>query len=264
MAGLSIIVITLNEESNIGPCLESVRWADDIIVLDSGSTDRTKEIAKKFTRRVFSVKWEGYGGTRNLGLERAKREWVLWLDADERVTPELGREIQEIVGGKGTAASGYAMARRAYFLGKWIRHCGWYPGRVTRLFKKSGARFTSTRVHEGVTLPGIVLPMHNDIVHLTDPDLDHYFRKFNRYTMLAAWEMHEAGRKASLFDLFIRPPFAFIKMYFLRLGFLDGLHGLVLCVLSSAYVFVKYAKLWDLSRRGPAGERPSDPTGAQR
>lgn len=248
MATLSVITITLNEETNIGPCLESVRWADEIIVLDSGSTDRTVSIAERYTKRIFPVKWEGFGQTRNLGLKHAQGEWILWLDADERVTPELAREIQDILIRNESAVSGYAIARRAYFLGKWIRHCGWYPARVTRLFRKTRATFTTTRVHEGIAIEGPVRPSQNDIVHLTDPDLEHYFNKFNKYTTLAAEELLEAGRRASLFDLFIRPPFTFVKMFVLRLGLLDGLHGFILCVLSSAYVFVKYAKLWQLQR----------------
>ena len=256
MATLSVITITLNEESNIGPCLESVRWADEIIVLDSGSTDRTVAIAQRYTKRVHRVTWEGYGPTRNRGLARAHGEWILWLDADERITPDLGREIQEILERNDPAVSGYAIPRRAYFLGKWIRHCGWYPGRVTRLFRKSESSFTTARVHEGITIRGVILSSQNDMVHLTDPDLDRYFNKFNRYTTLAAEEMRDAGREASVLDLFVRPPFTFVKMYIIRLGFLDGLHGFILCVLSSAYVFVKYAKLWHI-RRGEGRSRAS-------
>jgi glycosyltransferase involved in cell wall biosynthesis len=248
MATLSVITITLNEERNIEACLESVRWADEIIVLDSGSTDRTVQLARRFTKKVFSVKWKGYGANRNIGLDRAKCEWVLWLDADERVTPELSEEIQEILRRDDPEIAGYAVARRAYFLGRWIRHCGWYPSRVTRVFRRAKARFTENLVHEELRVNGTIVPSRHDLVHYTDPDLQHYFQKFNLYTSLAARDMHAAGRRFSLVALLVRPPFTFIKMYLLRLGVLDGLQGFVLCVLSSAYVFVKYAKLWELTK----------------
>jgi glycosyltransferase involved in cell wall biosynthesis len=248
MATLSVIVITKNEEGNIGPCLETVRWAQEILVLDSGSTDRTLEIARNYTKDVITVEWNGFGQTRNLGLERATGEWILWLDADERVTSEFAEEIRDVLRRNDPAVAGYAVARRAYFLGRWIKHCGWYPARVTRLFRKAGAAFTTTRVHEGVAVRGRIVHAKHDIIHLTDPDLHHYFSKFNRYTSLAAEDMRGAGRRSTAFDLFVRPPFTFMKMYLFRRGFLDGLHGFVLCVVSSAYVFVKYAKLWDLTR----------------
>lgn len=252
MGILSVVVLTLNEEANIGPCLESVRWADELLVLDSGSTDRTQAIARDYTPHILQVEWKGYGGTRNLGLDRARGDWILWLDADERVPEELGREIRAVVAGGGTDAAAYDVARRAYFLGKWIRHCGWYPGRVTRLFRRGSARFNDARVHEQLVVEGRVEPLRNDLLHYTDPDLEHYFRKFNRYTTLAAEELHAAGRKAGAWDLSVRPLFAFLKMYLLRLGVLDGLHGFILCVLSAAYVFTKYAKLWERTRAGGA------------
>jgi glycosyltransferase involved in cell wall biosynthesis len=248
MATVSVITITLNEERNIEACLQSVRWADEIIVLDSGSTDRTLELAKRFTSRVERVEWKGYGGTRNMGLDRASGDWILWLDADERVTDELAAEIQEILRTDDPAIAGYAVARRAYFLGRWIRHCGWYPSRVIRLFRRSKGRFTESRVHEELRVDGGVSNSRGDLVHYTDPDLHHYFEKFNRYTTLAAEDMKAAGRHCSLYDLLVRPSFTFVKMYLLRLGVLDGMAGFVLCVCSSAYVFTKYAKLWELTR----------------
>ena len=248
MARLSVITITLNEEQNIEACLESVRWADEIIVLDSGSTDRTVQLARRFTKNVFSVQWRGYGGTRNIGLDRATGEWILWLDADERVSPELADEIRVILREDTPGIAGYAVARRAFFLGRWIRHCGWYPSRVTRVFRKSRGRFSENLVHEELRVDGPVVPSRHDLIHHTDPDLHHYFQKFNLYTSLAAQDMHAAGRRFSLLGLLVRPPFTFIKMYLLRLGFLDGMQGFVLCALSSAYVFAKYAKLWELTK----------------
>jgi glycosyltransferase involved in cell wall biosynthesis len=245
---LTVVTLTLNEERNIEACLEGVRWADQIIVVDSGSTDRTVDLARRFTQEVLSVSWKGYGHARNLALQHAAGDWVLWLDADERVPPELSAEIREIIHNREAAYDGYEVARRAYFLGKWIRHAGWYPARVTRLFRLGSAHFSETRVHERLLFTGSVGRLHHDLLHYTDDGLEQYFMKFNRYTTLAAQDMHAAGKRAGLLDLLARPPFMFMKMYVARLGFLDGLHGFLLSCLSSGYVFVKYAKLWELSR----------------
>jgi glycosyltransferase involved in cell wall biosynthesis len=256
MSRLSVLVLTLNEERNIVECLESVRWADEIVVVDSGSTDRTVELAGAFTEKVYQIEWKGYGATRNLALDRTSGDWILWLDADERVQPDLAAEIRAILALPDVRVSGFRVARRAYFLGRWIRHCGWYPSRVTRLFRRDRGRFTETSVHERLILDGPVADTRNDLIHLTDPELSHYFTKFNRYTSLAAHDLQEEGRKFGLPDLLGRPAFVFFKMYLLKRGFLDGMQGFILCVLSSAYVFTKYAKLWELQRaqQGTKGE----------
>jgi glycosyltransferase involved in cell wall biosynthesis len=249
MARLTVITITLNEERNIADCLTSVRWADEILVVDSGSTDRTVELARTFTDKVMLIPWAGYGAARNQAILQATSDWVLWLDADERVTPELAAEIRDILRDDPAGVDGYAIARRAYFLGRWICHSGWYPGHVVRLFRKGTARFSESRVHEQLQISGKVRTTRHDLLHFTDPDLEHYLAKFNRYTSLAADDMVAAGRRFSIFDLLVRPPFQLVKMYILRRGFLDGIHGLILAVLSSTYVFTKYAKLWERSRR---------------
>lgn len=243
---LSVIVITRNEGRNIGECLKSVEWADQIVVVDSGSTDRTVELARQFTPHVFQHSWLGYGEAKNFALDHCTCDWVLWLDADERVTPELAEEICSIITRRGKQA-GYEVARRAYFIGKWIRHCGWYPGYVTRLFRRTGAHFSTARVHEGLLINGSIGRLQHDLLHFTDKNLFHYFKKFNRYTSLAAEDLAESERPFSLWDLLVRPAFLFFKMYFLRRGFLDGMHGFVLSLLSAAYVFVKYAKTWELT-----------------
>ena len=245
-ATLTVITLTRDEERNIVACLESAAWADEIIVLDSGSTDRTVELARRFTPNVAVLPWRGYGAARNEALERSHSGWILWLDADERVTGELAAEIRGILEKDDPAVAGYEIARRAYFCGKWIKHAGWYPSRVVRLFRRERARFSETRVHEQLVITGALSRTRHDLIHYTDPDLQHYFTKFNSYTSLAARDMFEAGRRFSVGDLIFRPLFQFFKMYVLRLGFLDGIHGFVLCVASSAYVFTKYAKLWEL------------------
>lgn len=258
MKRLTVITLTLNEAHNIGPCLESVRWADEILVIDSGSTDGTIGAARAYTDGIHTITWKGYGAARNFALEKATGDWILWLDADERVTPELAEEIRGVLRNDPADADAYAIARRAYFLGRWIRHSGWYPGRVTRLFRRGKGRFSETRVHEQLQVDGTTVVARHDLLHLTDPDLVHYLQKFNRYTTLAAQDMAAAGRRFAYRDVTIRPAFQFVKMYVLRRGFLDGLEGFVLAVLSSAYVFTKYAKLFELTR-GP-GARPGPPT----
>jgi glycosyltransferase involved in cell wall biosynthesis len=245
---LSVITLTRNEEANIADCLDSVRWADERIVVDSGSTDNTVSIARDHHATVLRIAWEGYGRTKNIALQQTVGEWILWLDADERVTPELAEEIKAVLRSNDVRFSGYCVARRAYFLGRWIRHCGWYPSPVIRLFRRGKGRFSEQLVHEGLLIDGRVGRLNNDLIHLTDPNLEHYFEKFNRYTTLSAEEMHRTERRSSLYDLLVRPLFTFFRMYVLRVGFLDGLEGLTLCVLSSAYVFTKYAKLWQMER----------------
>ncbi len=243
---LTVIIITLNEEQNISECLSGVMWADEIIVADSFSTDKTVEIAKTFTDKVIQFEWKGYSAAKNYALQLAQNNWVLSLDADERVTPELSIEIQSILESAGGSFDGYEIARRAYFLGKWIKHCGWYPGYTTRLFKKNMGSFNSSLVHERLDLKGKLGRLKNDLLHYTDRNIFQYFEKFNRYTTLAAGEMAGKGKKFRITDLIFRPLFTFGKMYFIRSGWLDGLHGLILSVFSATYVFTKYAKLWEL------------------
>jgi len=250
MTPLSVIVIALNEERNLAECLEGVRWADEIILVDSGSKDATVKIAAQFEAKVFVQPWKGFAEAKTFAVSKSRNNWILWLDADERVPRELATEIQRLLGGPALKAA-YSVARRAYFLGRWMRHSGWYPGRVARLFDKNFAKFSSAAVHEGLEVRGEVGELHNDLLHFTDPNLYHYVRKFNRYTSLAGEESFKAGKRFRLLDVLLRPPWLFFKMYFLRLGFLDGIQGLILALLSSAYVFTKYAKLWEAWTAAP-------------
>ena len=245
MSSLSVILITLNEEENIVPCLESVRWADEIIVVDSQSTDRTAELARRFTEKIIISEWRGFSHNKKLALAQATCEWVLWIDADERVTPELRQEIQAVIA-RNPLQDGFEIARKAYFLGRWIKHCGWYPGYVLRLFRRLKARFNDNLVHEGLELDGPRGRLKHALLHFTDNTLDHYLWKFNRYTSLAATELAQKKRKSGFLTIFFRSLHAFVKMYVFKLGFLDGVQGLILCLLSANYVAMKYAKLWEI------------------
>jgi glycosyltransferase involved in cell wall biosynthesis len=247
MPELSVLVLAKNEAHNIDACLESVRWADEIVVVDTGSSDETVEKARKWTPKVFVTKWQGFAGTKNWGLRHVTGDWVLWLDADERVTPELAAEIQtELLH---TPWEGYEIPRKANFLGHWILHGGWYPGYVLRLVRRKWAHFEAFRVHEGLRRPPRVGRLKHPLLHFTDPTLEHYLTKFNRYTTLAAEDLQEKGRRFHLSDLLVRPVHLFVKMYILKAGFLDGFAGFLLAQLSAFYVFTKYAKLFELQAR---------------
>ena len=249
MATISAIVITKNEAKNIAGCLESLSCADEIVVVDSGSEDGTVEIAKGFTDRVFVVEWKGYALTRQYALERAAGEWVLWLDADERLTPELASAVRRVVD-EDAPFAGYRMPRKAYFLGRWMKHGGWYPGYVVRLFRREKARFNALRVHEKLIVDGAVETLREPILHYTDDSIAYYFEKFNAYTSLAAQDLVDRNRKVSVLGLLFRPVHMFVKMYLLRRGFLDGMEGFLLAIFSATYVFTKYAKVWELRRKG--------------
>lgn len=245
MTPVSVIVITRNEERNIRECLASARWADEIVVVDSGSTDGTVAAAREFTPKVLERSWEGYAESKNVALGQVRNPWVFWLDADERITPELAQEIEMTVSGS-PAHAAFTVPRKAYFLGRWIRHAGWYPGRVVRLFRKDRAGFSADRVHERLIVNGSIGALRSDLLHFTDPTLEHYFAKFNRYTGLAAEDLAATGRRPSVFRMITNPLWTFLRMYVVRRGFLDGIPGLILCVLSAGYVFTKYAKFWEL------------------
>lgn len=247
---LSSIIIAKDEEHNIQRCIKSQQEIiDDIVVLvDSRTTDRTFELASLLPNvNVEEVEWKGYGAAKNYALSKTKYDWVLWIDADEELTKELKNELQEFKT-KEPRFKSYEISRRAFFIGKWIKHSGWYPSRVTRLFNKNYASFNEKAVHENLIVEGATGTLKNDLNHYTDPSIEHYFRKFNNYTTLAAKDLFESGRAATLSDIIIRPVFLFVKMYIFKRGFLDGLHGIMLAVFSSVYVFTKYCKLWELNR----------------
>ncbi len=248
MPKISAVVITLNEEKNIERCLRSLDFVDEIIVMDSHSTDETPEIAKKFGAKIFEVDWEGFGKTKELARQKASCSWVLSIDADEEITPKLKEEILQAV--KNNFYAGYFITRKSNFLGKWIGHSGWYPDYVLRLFQKESGKFDDSLVHEQVRVQGEMGYLKNPLQHYTYPNLKHYFNKLRRYTSLSAQQLHQRKVRAYPWDLIFRPPATFIKMYLIKLGFLDGWQGFVLAVLSSYQVLLKYLKLMALNMRG--------------
>jgi len=245
---LSVTVITLNEENEIGDCLESVSWADEIVVVDSGSSDRTVEIAKKFTDKVVYHPWAGYAAQKNWAMEQASHPWILSLDADERVSPELREEIERLLESSPRSV-GYRVPRKNFFLGRWIRHGGWSPDYVLRLFRRDSGRFAERKVHESVTVQGEIGMLQSPLAHYTYRSMADYFQRMDRYSTLAAEEMFEAGKRANFIDLLLRPCGTFLKMFLLRQGFRDGMDGFLLGRLYSIYTFAKYAKLYKMGRR---------------
>ncbi len=246
---LSVVMISKNEEGNIVRSLESVKWADEIILIDSQSEDRTVEIARELGAKVFSPEWKGYGPAKMEGVNRASHDWILSIDADEVVSPELAAEIKKIIAGNSEQV-GYYVPRITMFLGRWIKHCGWYPDYVLRLFRKSHGNFDGAVVHEKVVVDGPTAHMTSELLHYSYVNLDDYFEKFNRYTTMGAEEAYRKGAAAGWFDLVVKPPVAFIKHFISKQGFRDGLEGFLISVLSSIAVMVKYAKLREMHKTG--------------
>jgi len=245
--GLSVFIIALNEEASLQACLESVAWADEVVVCDSGSMDKTVELCRAFGAKVFVDEWQGFAGHKNLCLERASFPWAFSLDADERVTPELRGEIEEILVHDGPF-DGYFVPRRNFFLGRWIRRCGWYPDYTLRLFRRGKGRFKPRAVHEAAEVEGTVGYLRGPLLHYTYTSLSEYLQRMDRYSSLAAEELLRLGRRFSLPGLLLHPPLTFLKMFVLQKGFLEGTIGFLLSSLYAYYTFAKYAKLWELER----------------
>ena len=250
MEKLSVTIITYNEAQRIRPCLESIKWADEIIVIDSLSTDDTVKICLEYTSHVICHPWLGYGPQKNFALSKVQNEWVLSIDADERVSTELRKEIETVLSQK-VRCAGYFMPRKSFFLGKWVRYGGWYPDYNLRLFRKTEGRFKDRMVHECLEIQGNAGYFKGPLEHDTYRSLEEYLERMQRYSTLEAQEMKKEGRAASGFDLIFRPPFTFLKMYILQQGFREGWRGFILAGLYSMYTFSKYAKLWEMEAERP-------------
>jgi (heptosyl)LPS beta-1,4-glucosyltransferase len=242
MPQLSVTVVALNQEAHIGPCLASVSFADEIVLVDTWSTDRTVEEARAYTDRIFSTAWQGFARTKNFALDQVRGEWVLSLDTDERVPPALREEIMAVVRADGPLA-GYRVPRQNYFGGRWIRHLGWYPDYTLRLFRRGQGRFRDREVHEEVEVTGPVGTLTAPLEHYSYRNLQEYAARQDRYARLAAKEMARQGRRPVPGELLWRPFLTFIKLYVIRGGFLDGTLGFNLSWQGSRYNFLKYSYL---------------------
>lgn len=253
MPELSVAVITLNEEERIRACLESVVWADELVVVDSGSSDKTVEIAREFTDRVLFHAWEGYGAQKNFALAQCRGRWVLSLDADEQVSDGLREEIQDVLA-EDASVAGFFIPRQNFFQGRWIRHGGFYPDYQLRLIRRGRGAFTATAVHESARVDGPTAWLRAPLMHQSYRGIEDFVARANRYARLAARELAAEGRGGSGVDLLLRPAWRFLRMYVLQLGFLDGWRGLVLATLYAQYVFVRAARVREL--RAQQGRPP--------
>jgi glycosyltransferase involved in cell wall biosynthesis len=242
---LSVIIITKNEQDNIKDCLESIKWADEIIVVDSGSTDKTKEICRKYTDKFYVKDWPGFGIQKQRALELATHKWVLSVDADERVTPELRDEIINKMAHDSNII-GYLIPRLSNYLGKDIYHAGWYPDYTLRLVKKQKSHFTEDIVHEKMVVDGSIEKLSNHFLHYPYKDIAHHMQKLNSYSSLSAEKMHASGRCISWPMILFKAFFGFVRAYILRKGFLDGWQGFVVSVSTALSVYYKYLKLKEL------------------
>ncbi|MBI4686386.1 MAG: glycosyltransferase family 2 protein [Nitrospirae bacterium] len=250
----SVVIITKNEEKNIGSALESVKDFDDIVIVDSFSSDKTVEICKRYTDRLYQHEWQGYARQKQTAVNYAKNEWVLILDADERVTPELKKETTEKITQnsklktQNSGCSGFYIPRKNFFLGRWIRHSGWWPDYTLRLFKKDISYIEQREVHEKVTVQGRTGYLKSPLEHYTYGAISDYIKKMENYSTLAAKEiaLKNPAPSSLAIRMFTSPIFTFVKMLFLKQGFRDGIRGLILAVLYGAYTFLKYAKAWEL------------------
>ncbi|MEW6388685.1 MAG: glycosyltransferase family 2 protein [Thermodesulfobacteriota bacterium] len=247
MSRLSVIVIAFNQEENIVPCLESASFADEIVLVDSGSQDRTLELARAYTDRIFVTEWRGFGATKNFALDRATGDWVFSLDTDERVSLQLQEEILSVVRADGPLP-GYRVPRKNYFGGRWIKRLGWYPDYTLRLFRRGVGRFREREVHEEVQVNGPVGFLKNPLDHYSYNNLKEYAARQDRYARLAAREMARNGRRLRPGELTWRPFFTFLNLYFLKQGFREGSLGLALAWQGSRYNYLKYHYLRELHR----------------
>jgi glycosyltransferase involved in cell wall biosynthesis len=246
---LSVTVITKNEATDIGPALRSVAWADEIVVVDSESTDATVAIARGFTSRVVVRPWPGYVAQKNYAASLASHDWILSLDADERVTPALADEIRATLATDPPHAA-FRIPRVTWHLGRWIRSTDWYPDHQTRLYDRRAAEWTGRHVHEAVVVRGTRGELRHELQHYAYRDIADHLETMDRYTTYAARQMHEAGRRAGLLQVAGHPPLAFLRNYIARGGIRDGAPGFIISAMNAYYVFLKFSKLWELERRG--------------
>ncbi|MFW2331871.1 MAG: glycosyltransferase family 2 protein [Nitrospinota bacterium] len=239
---LSAVVICLNEEEKIGDCLDSLSFADEIVVIDSGSSDQTVSIVENKGARLIYNRWRGYVDQKNFGVAKATGDWILILDADERISESLKSEIISVL--KNPTADGFSIPRLVWYLNRWIRYSGWYPARKIRLFKKDkGIHTGDDQLHEKVIVNGKVKQLNHDIYHLSFNNISAHLDTLNRFTEISANSRFESGKSTSVTSIFTRPIFTFLKSYFIKFGFRDGVAGFIIGSLSAYHVFCKYLKI---------------------
>ncbi|MFH1228571.1 MAG: glycosyltransferase family 2 protein [Planctomycetota bacterium] len=247
---ISVCIICFNEEANIRCCLDSIKWIKDaggeIVVIDSLSTDKTVEICREYTDRVYQNKWSGFVNQKNFALDKATHDWVLSMDADEVLSDEA-RQVVIKEAESGFQADGCLFRRHTFYLGRWINHGGWYPDWKIRLFRKSKARWGGCDPHDRIIIQNgsATKRLDCDIIHYTYKNISHQIKTIDRFSDASSETLMKDGKSFSIFNLLLRPPAKFLETYIYKLGFLDGLPGLIIAVASSFYVFVKYAKMWE-------------------
>ena len=244
---LSVVIVTRNEEDRIRACLEAVAWADELIVVDAESEDKTASVARELTDHVVVRPWPGFAAQKNYGIDLARGDWILSLDADEIVSPALRAEIERVVERDGPA-DGYAVSRRNIFWGRWLRHGGLYPDWQLRLFRRGRGRFGERAVHESVQVYGEVRRLTGHLEHRSYRDVSDFLARADRYATLAAEDLVARGRRVHAWDFVLRPLGRFVGMYVLERGFLDGFQGFLLAALYAYYVLIRCAKVWERTR----------------
>ncbi len=250
---VSVIITTYNEAINVAECIESALWADEILLVDSYSKDATVEIARRYPIAILEREYFGSAAQKNWAMDRVQHEWVLIVDADERVTEGLAREILTTLATQPTV-NGFYICRENVFVDRVIRHSGWSTDKVVRLFRKDKGRYPNRRVHADLEIEGPVPVLGEPFLHHTFRNFEQYFPKFLNYAEWGAAQAFRDGRRAGLAEIAFRPWWRFVRTYWVQLGFLDGMHGFVLCTLQSFGVFLKYARLWEYGLRARRGE----------
>lgn len=248
MPKLSVTVIAQDESANIDAALDSAAWADEVVVVDSGSADDTAERVLRHGARLLHRDWEGYGAQKNFAAAQASHDWILVLDADERITPELATEIRQLLASD-PAHAAYRMPRVTRYLGTWIRSTDWYPNLQVRLYDRRRARWSNRPVHESLEIDGRVGALRHELNHFPYRDVSDHLRRIDRYTSLAAEHMVQEGQKGGIGSIVVYAPAAFLRNYIARGGFRQGSVGLIVSALNSYYVFLKFVKLWELRHR---------------
>ena len=256
---ISAAIIVFHEEHNVAALCETLSWADEIVIVDSDSTDRTVEIARRYTNRIFNREFKGYKDKHQYADGQTTGDWILWIDADERVTPELQATIENLRRqDPATLPDGFRIARRTYFMNRWIRHCGWYPDYQMRLYRKGASYWDGIAPHETARVHGRVEILSGELLHYTKNSLTEYHRVLDSYTSLAAEYHYRKGRRTKPHTLLIRPIAGFLQTFFLKQGFRDGVPGLIISIFTAYYAFLRSAKIWEMANARQAdGAKPA-------